>query len=152
MWGSEDSDEDFMPRKKGKGRHDDIEHKVDELMNRVGELQNSLDQILAVTRHCRLPLGLQKALQEAFECSICKTSPVRPPVIVCTSCESILGCSDCINKWYSGSEALTKTCPKCRAERGYKSIMILKGMDSLLEVLQKIEGEDGDEESPSEPF
>ena len=48
------------------------------------------------------------------------TIPIRPPAILSKCCKSsIIGCERCVNKWYSGTEALTKTCPSCRAERGY---------------------------------
>ena len=33
---------------------------------------------------------------------------------------------------YSGPEALIKTCPSCRAERGYSETMLRRGMDSFL--------------------
>ena len=45
--------------------------------------------------------------------------------------------------WYSGDEALTKTYPACRAERGYNYTMLLWGLDDFLKkVRQAIQTED----------
>ena len=58
-------------------------------------------------------------------------------------CKVIIGCETCINGWYTGSEALTKTCPSCRKERGYSETMQLRGLDGfLLEVKKVIQTED----------
>ena len=48
--------------------------------------------------------------------------------------KTILGC---LNSWYSGQEALTKTCPSCRAERGYNETMLLLGLNDFLTEIRK---------------
>ena len=40
---------------------------------------------------------------------------------------------ECTNRRYSGPDVPTKTCPKCREERGYTETMVLHGLDDLLE-------------------
>lgn len=57
-----------------------------------------------------------------------------------------------MNHWYSGDEALTKTCPACRADRGYNETMLLRGLDEfLIGVRQAIQTEDerDEEELPA---
>ena len=57
-----------------------------------------------------------------------------------------------MNHWYSGDEAITKTCPACRADRGYNETMLLRGLDEfLIGVRQAIQTEDerDEEEIPA---
>ena len=58
----------------------------------------------------------------------------------------------CVNRWHSGDEALTKTCPACRADRSYNETMLLRGLDEfLIGVRQAIQTEDerDEEEIPA---
>ena len=64
--------------------------------------------------------------------------PVRPPVIVTKCCKVVLGCDSCVNDWFSGPDALTKSCPSCRAERGYNETMLLRGLDEFLTEIRKV--------------
>ena len=131
---SDDSDDDFIyPRsvKKGKGNKN--------MAKKVDEIHGMLKDIMTVNKDTPLPLGLQKVLHDTFKCSICQQT-VRPPVIITKCCRSLLGCSECVNTWYSGEDALTKQCPRCRAERGYNETMVLLGQESFLDVVQKLEG------------
>ncbi len=144
---SADSDDDFLPPVPKKGKRKLVEKDVinKTLLNSISSIQSTVDEIMSVTKDSKLPLGMKKAMSDCFKCSIC-TGATKPPVIVMKCCNSLLGCEKCANGWFSGEEALTKTCPKCRSPRGYNSIMILRGFDSLLEVFSKIESE-GDEEN-----
>ena len=99
---------------------------LDNLLESVGDVQGSLKDIMAVSKDSPVPLGLKKQLHETFKCAICTQIPITPPVIVTKCCKSILGYEKCVNSWYSGEDALTKTCPKCRAERGYNETMVLR--------------------------
>ena len=70
-------------------------------------------------------------------------------------CKSVIGCERCVNAWYTGPEALTKTCPACRAERGYSETMLLRGLDSFLLEIKKViqtDDEKDDEQLPSVPL
>ena len=70
-------------------------------------------------------------------------------------CETIIGCERCVNGWFSGPEALTKTCPACRTERGYSETMVLRGLDNFLVEVKKViqtEDERDDEEIPEVTF
>ena len=43
-----------------------------------------------------------------------------------------------MNEWYSGPDALTKTCPSCLAERGYNETMLLRGFDDFITEVKKV--------------
>ena len=85
-----------------------------------------------------------KIVVETFECAICKNI-ISSPVMICKACKTIVGCGECISRWYSGDEALEKGCPKCRVMRGYAEAMELKGISDLLEKVKKIDGEQNEE-------
>ena len=53
-------------------------------------------------------------------------------------CRSILGCKVCINKWFSGEDAMTKSCPRCATERGYAETVRNCGLDEFLARIQDI--------------
>ena len=123
-----DSDEDdFEPRSK-KARKED---KLDMVLDEVQGVKASLVEMMALTQDSKVPIGLKRIIRDTFKCHICHTVPIKPPVIVTKCCKNILRCESCINKWYSGSEALTKPCPACRAERGYNETMLLRGLDNF---------------------
>ena len=135
---SSDSDDDLVRPKRMKAKQNDNTLVVEA----VQEMKSTLNDIMAITKDSKLPLGLKKALHDSFKCTICTVIPIRPPIIVTKCCKSILGCEACVNSWFSGEDALVKTCPKCRAERGYNEIMILRGLDNFLEAVKKLEGDD----------
>ena len=56
----------------------------------------------------------------------------------------MLGCQACVDTWYSGTEAMTKTCPICRAERGCNEAMVLRGLTEFIESIGNISGNDED--------
>ena len=58
----------------------------------------------------------------------------------------------CVNHWYRGDEALTKTCPACRADQDFNETMLLRGLDDFLKgVREAIQTEDerDEEEIPA---
>ena len=64
-------------------------------------------------------------------------------MIVSKCCKTILGCESCVNRWFSGNDALTKDCPLCRSERGYTETMLVRGLDGFLqEILSVIQSEE----------
>lgn len=139
---SDDSDDDFLPPisiKKERGRYAPGE--VETLLQNMAEVKKTLGEILEVTNLSHLPFGLKKAILDSFRCSMC-LQITEPPVIVAKCCRNILGCSKCVTNLYSGEDALTKTCPLCRAERGYSEIMTLNGLDPFLNLIKKIEPEE----------
>jgi len=49
-----------------------------------------------------------------------------------SSKRSQLGCSTCINEWYSGDGGLDKECPNCREPRGYAQTFQFKRINDFL--------------------
>lgn len=132
---SDDDDEIHEPRSKKKK-----EDRLDKLISTVNSIKTSIEDINIYTRDTKskLPIGLKCALQENFKCKICHSLPMQPPIVVAKCCKSILGCESCANSWYSGPDAMVKTCPLCRAERGFTETMILNGLHDFLRILSEI--------------
>ena len=141
---SSDSDEIDEPMPKSKKRKAD---RLDKLICSVNSIKSSIEDINLHTKDTKskLPIGLKRALQDNFKCKICHTQPMQPPVVVAKCCKSILGCESCANSWYSGPDAMAKTCPLCRAERGLSETMILNGLHDFLKILSEIYSKDQDD-------
>ena len=108
------------------------ESKVEDLKEELVTVKSALTEVLHLSSSSKVPIALQRLIKDAFQCKICLSAPITPPVVMSKCCKCIIGCEHCINQWYSGEEALTKRCPNCRAERGYSSTMLLRGLDSFL--------------------
>ncbi len=118
------------------------------LIEDMRHVKDSINQIFSLTKDTKIPLGLKKSLMETFRCSICMS--IKTPVIVSRCCKRIVGCEPCINKWYSGPDALQKPCPHCSSARGYTETMVLKGMDDFLNQIAKLQLEDWNEPAATE--
>ena len=116
------------------------EDQLDQLTESMDAIRNDIEQIKTFTRDAttKLPLELQGAIREAFKCTICHQLPIKEPVIVAKCCKTIIGCEHCVHAWYAGQDVLTKTCPLCRAERGFTETMRLNGFDRFLEAIRNI--------------
>ena len=122
-----------------------IESKVDDIKEDVESIKDVIQDILHLNEKSNIPVGLQRIIRDAFQCKICLTIPVKPPVIMSKCCKVIIGCEICVNGWYTGSEALTKTCPSCRTERGYSETMLLRGLLEVKKVIQTEDERDAEE-------
>ena len=89
------------------------------LMEEIASMKKDLGAIFAITKTMKVPTGLQRQLKDTFKCQICHATPISPPVIMARWCHMILGCEDCVNQWYGGSEGMQRNCPLCRAERSF---------------------------------
>ncbi len=68
-----DSDEDdFQPHKKKPKKEDSI-------LSGVNNIQSSIADMMSLTEHSTIPLGLQKIARETFICKICHVVPIKPP-------------------------------------------------------------------------
>ena len=133
-----DSDEeDAELRKKPQ-----VEEKLSLVLEELATIKDCLDEVTYLTKHNKIPLGVKHAIRDTFKCLVCHTIPIVPPVIITKCCKTILVFirttirSQCVNEWYSGEEALTKTCPSCRVERGYNKTVILQRLDEFLINIQ----------------
>ena len=93
------------------------ENRVRELIDDIASIKETLTEMMRSTAESKLPMGLKRMLQDTFKCHICYSVPAKPPLIITKYCRNMLGCKGCVNQWYSGPKAMTKTCPMCRAER-----------------------------------
>ena len=144
--GPDSSDDDLNspdePRKKRR-RCDDDSRMFQKLNDEVASIREMLSDMMSLTAETRLPIGFRRVLRDTFKCQICHVAPVRPPVIVTKCCKNILGCQECANTWYSGPEAILKTCPLCRAERGCNETMVLRGLSEFMENIRRAYENDG---------
>ena len=131
-----DEDDDFCKPKLKESRN--VEKKLNMLMCDVGELKSAVSDILTLSKETKIPLGLHRMLCDTLKCKICPSVPMTPPIIVSKCCKTVVGCEKCVNEWYSGPDALTKTCPSCRAERGYNETMLLRGFDDFITEVKKV--------------
>ena len=51
---------------------------------------------------------------------------------------NLLGYHACVDTWYSGTEAMNRTCPMYCAERGVNETMALRGLTEFMEGIQKL--------------
>lgn len=115
-----------------------IDSKLDDVKDDVESIKEAVQDISHLNERCKLPIGLQRIVRDTFQCKICLNILLKPPAMMAKCCRIIIGCEECVNNWYSGSEALTKTCPSCRAERGYSKTMIVRGLDNFLKEVRKV--------------
>ena len=120
-----------------------IEMKVDDVKEDIDNVKEAVKDIMHLNDKAKIPMGLQRIIRDTFQCKICLRIPIRPPVIMSKCCKTIIGCETCVNGWYSGPEALTKSCPACRTERGYSETMLIRGLDNFfVEVKSVIQTDD----------
>ena len=143
----EDSDEFLGLSRKRKPSNASPEQFIDAplIMKDIRDMKKDLKSVLALTPESSIPLGLKHIMMETFQCSICMSSPVVPPVIYARCCKRLLGCQSCVDTWYGGDEGKMKKCPICRSERAYADTAMLKGFDDFYHAIVQILGKEQDE-------
>ena len=124
--------------KKTKVTSNNSDEKLQLIIDEVMSTRDLITEMMTLNDDTDMPLGLRRVLHDTFKCSICHAFPIKPPIIITKCCRNLLGCEQCTNQWYTGPEAMTKTCPICRAERGCNETMILRGLSELMEVIAKL--------------
>ena len=116
-----------------------VEDKLIEIQNIVSENKSELQKVLAFTKDSKVPIALKNMVKESFSCKICHTAPMKTPILASRCCGCIIGCEVCVQTWYgTGSNVFDKSCPNCRAERGYSHTFRLVGIDEFLNKLQQL--------------
>ena len=115
------------------------------IMKDLAEIKKDLKSVLALTPESSIPLGLKRIMMETFQCSICMSPPVVPPVIYARCCKRLLGCQACVDTWYGGEEGKMQKCPICRSERAFADTALLKGFDDFFQAIALILGKEQDE-------
>ena len=129
----DDSDEDLAPKKRSKFTSD-----IEDMKEDIADIASAVRDIEELDRTSAVPLAMKNLITDAFKCKLCLQAPMRTPPIFTRCCKTLLGYEPCVNGWYSGTDALTKTCPICRTERGYSETMVLRGIDDFLTGINKI--------------
>lgn len=123
-------------------------YKLQQLTNDMKDIKVELSKAFTLTKCMKVPLALRRLLYETFRCSICRSTPMNPPVIFAKCCKTILGCQQCVDRWYRGEEGQQRTCPSCREPRAYVETMKINGLDDFLTGIQPIFAEnEGDEDT-----
>ena len=116
--------------------------KLDKMVEAMGcdvsAIRETVTDMMSLAANCNLPLGLKRIVRDTFKCYICHSVPVKPPIIVTKCCKIMLGYQECVNTWYAGPDAMLKTCPICRTERGCNKTMVLCGLTEFLESMRKV--------------
>ena len=95
-----------------------------EILSEIKSVTKQVAKTFKIPSKQQIPMGLLNAAEQSFFCNICKVCPIKPPLIYCRSCSSIVGCESRVNCWYgSGQGAMTKSCEKCRQERGFANTL-----------------------------
>ena len=106
---------------------------VKQLTSELKSVKETLTNIL--TKHS-ITQGWRQVLNEHFKCQICQ-GIINPPILVSECCHTILGCQDCISRWYEEASG----CPTCRAEDNNATI-VLRGLNDLLEKIRLLNQDD----------
>lgn len=136
---SDSSEAEFQPQRSKGAPATSAE--VTQVAREIKDVRKEIQSFFQITTSMRVPPGLHKLLQEAFQCHICHASPIVPPVIFARCCRKILGCQVCTDTWYRQDDDMARTCPMCRAERAYSDTTTLRGLDDLLRGLVPILGQ-----------
>jgi len=143
---SSDSDSPARKKKiKSKEMMSGIEYEMTTIRSEVNNVScavesavKMLQELTVVSSALPIPPSVVKLVNDAFKCKVCLKLPMHPPIIATRCCNTLLGCSACVNLWFSGDDGLDKTCPHCREPRGYAHTYQFKGIDEFLEGFKKI--------------
>jgi len=113
-----------------------LEDNIQNLVEEVQEVKHEIAKFRELAFRHKFSLSFINAFEEAFSCSICKITPVEPPIIACQACSTLVGCESCTNTWYQNG--LDKKCPKCNSSRGLSKTFVLKGFDDLVQQIKCI--------------
>ena len=109
-----------------------------EFQKSVREIHNKIEGLESKiwAKQGSVPSHFKQRLEDSLKCKICQVSPIKPPIIMAKCCTNIIGCQGCTDGWFSGPNALTKSCPICGTERGYANTARLHGLDELCEEVE----------------
>ena len=107
----DDDTDDFMerrqPHKKGKTT------KIDDMKIGIDKINENFESIFKLSKDMPMPPPLHKLVSDAFECNICHSVPMSPPTIYGKCCKSLIGCQECVDRWYSTNDGIGNSCPIC---------------------------------------
>ena len=101
-----------------------------EFKEELQEIKEELKKYREFPFKHQFSLSFLSAIDEGFECVICKRLPPMLLLIGCFSCSSLIDCEACVNDWFGND--VSKTCPKCRIPRNLTKSFVLKGFNDLI--------------------
>ena len=126
-----DSDDDLRPL--GRKRKDNaIPPEAEE---DIKEMRRDIQFLLQNSDKMNISPILYRQLRDTFQCHICHSTPIVPPVIFSRCCHRLLGCPTCVDGWYGGEDGMSCSCPICRFERAYSETTTVRGLDDFLKVI-----------------
>ena len=111
----------------------------------IKDIKKKITSLLTIEKSLKVPSSLRLLLLENFKCCICQDT-MKPPIIFSRCCKFMIGCEHCIDQWYEKS----RTCPRCRAERGFTETCRINGMDEFLKGIKKLDEFSEESTSPAE--
>ena len=126
-----------------------IQTKLEKLSKGIQEVKGEIKKFHDLAFRHKFSASFLLELEEAFSCIICRRIPARKTLIVCSECNSLIGCQKCVNEWYSGLQGLQQKCPKCRCERGLIKTVVLKGFNKLLQQIRNLKESTSSDDSGS---
>ena len=100
-----DEEELHTPGKRCRGDNGDgmrnVYLKLNEIMEDVDLIKENLEDMMHLNEKSLVPLGLKRLLRDSFQCKICMTVPIKPPVIMSKCCKAVIGCEACVNHLYT---------------------------------------------------
>ena len=73
--------------------------KFEELLEEMKHLRSEVNDVMKLMKGNLRP-GLYLKIQQTFSCSVGRSSPYETPVIFSRCCRNIIGCSECVHRWF----------------------------------------------------
>ena len=115
------------------------------LMEEVRGIRKDIQCLFQISDKNKISPALYQQLKDTFQCHICKSTPISPPVIFARCCHRILGCQTCVDTWYRADDDVNRSCPMCRFERAYSETTTLCGLDDFLQAITPLLATSADE-------
>lgn len=128
-----DSDESLQPL-----RRKPIRELPPQLVEEIKGMRKDIQCLFQITDKLKISPGLYRQLRDTFQCHICRSTPIAPPVIFTRCCHRILGCQTCVDAWYGGEDGISRSCPMCRFDRAYSETTTLRGLDDFLGAIKPL--------------
>lgn len=81
---------------------------IDDMKQDIKKINENLDCIFKLSKDMKMPPALHKLITDTFRCHICHGVPTPPPIYG-KCCKQILGCQECIDKWYTTGGGINNT-------------------------------------------
>ena len=108
---------------------------LENLITEVSEMKGQIEGYKKLAFRHKFSLSFLESMDETFSCCICKRVPPKTPLVGCQVFSTLVGCQRCTDIWFGGPGELTKSCPKCTAQRGLANSFILKGFDNFVDQI-----------------